>query len=790
MVAGEIDGPEAAVAALSDIRRRVVAQANPAILAALHLCVAELESKRGLLSSAARHIEAGRTLLRNHGNIWLEGNASIDDCCLAYLRSDAGAAFNFASQALILSAESGHAATKMAACTNLAHLHMASGDFIEAERLFHQALATWRGGGANEVAILDGLAQLELARKNFAKCHSYLDQINRIEHARSTQPGYYQSWSFRTKLQLLIEESKLGDAKEFLASIQHNLARFHPALRLALAALHSELLLATNERDAAASMLASAYLSCNRQSPDVTAQLETALGKVLAHGDSANLGFSHLKRACRVFTHLKQDVLAAIVASHCRSIEPSPHQDLIPSAGAQRYSALSQIKILLDFEDSTELLAQESAELFRELGCLEQLSVMTSEIVSGEETTSSILGDVLPTHPDCVRIKLGYSGRHELQILAVPKSDLTSCVEFAAARRIVEAVVSLRSLRQTIDENAEIWPADEIALPNGIIFSSPVMQEMFRVVQKVASSNVTILITGETGTGKEVLARELHRQSRRVDKPFAPFNCAAVPRDLIESQLFGHRKGAFSGAHEHFHGVIRAAEGGTVFLDEIGELPIDVQPKLLRFLESGEVHPLGEVRPSPVDVRIVAASNANLEEGITQGRFREDLFYRLNIIRFRIPPLRERREEILPLTSHFLRKFADEFGKKSILLSEQAAECMILFSWPGNIRQLANEVRRLVALADDQFIVQLQHLSPDIAASYMGPVRLGERGDSTISVSLNQSIQAAVEHVERSMLNHALHKSAGRVEVAAKALGISRKGLYLKRVRLGIRNPL
>jgi transcriptional regulator with PAS, ATPase and Fis domain len=455
-----------------------------------------------------------------------------------------------------------------------------------------------------------------------------------------------------------------------------------------------------------------------------------------------------------------------------------------------RYAALSQIKVLLDLEESTQLLAQESVELFRELGCVKQLSLETTDNATGQQTISNFVGITpLTTDPECVRVKLGVRGHKELVLLAVPKSDLASCVEFDGGRRVVEAVVSLRSLHQKIDENAEIWPADEIALPNGITFASAVMQEMIRVVQKIAPSNVTVLITGETGTGKDVLAREIHRQSRRADKAFAPFNCAAVPRDLVESQLFGHRKGAFSGAQEHFHGVIRAAEGGTVFLDEIGELPIEVQPKLLRFLESGEIQPLGEVRPVHVDVRVIAASNSNLEECIARGRFREDLFYRLNVIRFKIPPLRERREEILPLLSHFLGKFGDEFGKKSISVSEQAAECMMLFEWPGNVRQLANELKRLVALADDPFVICLRHLSQDIAAAYKAPIA-EERGSATISVSLNQSIQAAVEHVERAMLHHALSRSAGRVEVAAKALGISRKGLYLKRVRLGIQNPV
>ena len=175
------------------------------------------------------------------------------------------------------------------------------------------------------------------------------------------------------------------------------------------------------------------------------------------------------------------------------------------------------------------------------------------------------------------------------------------------------------------------------------------------LARKVAAVNVSVLITGESGTGKEILARAIHRYSARADKPFVPFNCAAIPREMLESQLFGHRRGAFTGADRDNPGVIRAARDGTLFLDEIGELSLELQPKLLRFLESGEISPLGEPTLQTVDVRIVAATNANLEQLVQQGRFREDLFYRLNVIRLSIPPLRERRDEIPALVHHFVR---------------------------------------------------------------------------------------------------------------------------------------
>ncbi len=187
-----------------------------------------------------------------------------------------------------------------------------------------------------------------------------------------------------------------------------------------------------------------------------------------------------------------------------------------------------------------------------------------------------------------------------------------------------------------------------------------------------------MLITGESGTGKEILARAIHRYSPRADKPFVPFNCTAIPRDLLESQLFGHRRGAFTGADRDSPGLIRTAKDGTLFLDEIGEMSLDLQPKLLRFLESGEISPLGEPTPLTVDVRIVAATNSNVEQLVHEGRFREDLFYRLNVVRLTIPPLRERRDEIPALVHHFVARAAAEFSKGRVRLAEETMEYLLL----------------------------------------------------------------------------------------------------------------
>jgi hydrogenase-4 transcriptional activator len=296
--------------------------------------------------------------------------------------------------------------------------------------------------------------------------------------------------------------------------------------------------------------------------------------------------------------------------------------------------------------------------------------------------------------------------------------------------------------------------------------------------------NVSVLITGETGTGKEVLARIIHAASPRANAPFIPFNCAACPRDMIDAQMFGHRRGAFTGAMEHAPGVIRAAAGGILFLDEIGEAPLDVQPKLLRFLESGEIHPIGEPRPVPVDVRIVAATNVDLDEMVSAKRFREDLLYWLNIVRLHVPPLRERRVEIPVLAQHYLRKYAKEFDKGDLRLSEETMEYLLLYRWPGNIRQLANEMRRLVALTESDAVLMPEHLTPNISASRLTVPSSERTLESTeVVVRLDQPMAAAVEHLERAMILRALKACHGRVEETSRRLGLSRKGLYLKRQR-------
>ncbi len=266
-----------------------------------------------------------------------------------------------------------------------------------------------------------------------------------------------------------------------------------------------------------------------------------------------------------------------------------------------------------------------------------------------------------------------------------------------------------------------------------------------------------------------------------------------MPKEIIDSQLFGHRRGSFTGATSNYPGIIRAAEGGTLFLDEIGDLALEVQPKLLRFLESGEIQPLGEARPNKVDVRVVAATNTELERAVEEGRFREDLFHRLNIIRIHVPPLRERREEIPALSEHFLKHFSERVGKPALSLASDAMNSLTNYSWPGNVRQLRNEMERVVAYAAAGTKVAANDLSPELVAGVVRrqPGRVsttaganGIRSDAGANGS--PSLKEATAVFEKRLIEEALERSRHNLARAARDLGLSPRGLHLKMSQLGI----
>jgi transcriptional regulator with PAS, ATPase and Fis domain len=313
------------------------------------------------------------------------------------------------------------------------------------------------------------------------------------------------------------------------------------------------------------------------------------------------------------------------------------------------------------------------------------------------------------------------------------------------------------------------------------------MIELVRIAERLAETTLPVLITGETGTGKEVFARLIHDRSPQKRGPFVPFNCSAVTRELIESQLFGHRRGAFTGAVDAFPGIIRAAERGTLFLDEIGDLEAVVQPKLLRFLESGEIQPVGDMRPQHVAVRIVAATNSDLSVLARDGRFRRDLFYRIGVAQLELPALRERKDEIPAFASLFLTRYAAECGRKNIRLADDLIASLLLYDWPGNIRQLANEIRRVAAMATDGQVLGAADLAAEVTENWNARPSLPSRSKApAVEVRLDQPLAKAFDELERKFIEHALSASNGKVADAAQLLGLSRKGLFLKRRKAGL----
>jgi hydrogenase-4 transcriptional activator len=314
----------------------------------------------------------------------------------------------------------------------------------------------------------------------------------------------------------------------------------------------------------------------------------------------------------------------------------------------------------------------------------------------------------------------------------------------------------------------------------GFVCASAAMQRVTDLIQRLQGSDLTVLVTGESGTGKDLVARAIHAGSPRGEKMFLPYNCTSATRELADSQLFGHRRGSFTGAVADQPGVIRTAAGGTIFLDEIGDLPIDVQPKFLRFLEQGEILPVGETRPTRVDVRVVAATNVDLEQRVSEGKFREDLFYRLSVIRIHVPPLRDRREEIPHLSTFFMREAGERLGKADVRLSPETLDLFDAFSWPGNVRQLRNEIQRAVAMAPPGAAITPDLLSPVFVGASEGPA------PSRRVRNVNVTLGAAVERLEREMIETALQRTAGNISRTAIALGLTRRGLYLKMERLGI----
>ena len=341
-------------------------------------------------------------------------------------------------------------------------------------------------------------------------------------------------------------------------------------------------------------------------------------------------------------------------------------------------------------------------------------------------------------------------------------------------RQVVSKAVRTRALQEseTIADSEE----DPEQLLRG---ESPALRSVKRMLLRVAPTPATVLISGESGTGKELVARSLHLRSPRRSLPFVKINCAAIPEGLLESELFGYEKGAFTGAAARKPGRFELADGGTLFLDEIGEMPLSAQPKLLRAIQEGCFYRVGGTRTITVDVRLVIATNRDLKREVREGRFREDLFYRLNVVPIQLPPLRERREDIPVLARYFVERFAQRLKRTAKEIEPEVLDALAAHSWPGNIRELENVIERMVLLSDQ----------PTLSRRDLPPELLVEPGRSPLSERLpplRERIRSETRRIEREVILEALEITNGNVTKAARRLGISRRGLQLKMKELEI----
>lgn len=784
-------GPQSVAALLSELRWNCLRLGDAHLSAALHVFLAEAEAKRGLVDSAARHNELGQRMLdAATPNPWLQGLAANTSVALAIIRSDFGSGLAHAQRALTLAERSGAAALRRAVLANLGNVYHLMGEAEQAVVHWERALAVLPSSGERSHAALESLASLYSSQGRLTEAEAILSRIQDAVRTDTDVQLYANRHARLALARLRGRQGSTADAFTIIDTVLTTAERAGDVLLESHARLaRAELLGAGGALREALVVLDRLAETLTRLPPDVLARYECALA-VCAAADGAEVETrSHLRRARRIWSGL-DNVPARLEAEQLFGRDrwegtgstPSPTTRMTTAQTAR--SLLQEVSALLQHTGHPTLEATAVVEL---LSATQSVAQATA-VARGPDGSTEILASYqAPEAVGALRLAptrtyvLGSIHGKSIEVTCQPTCDVDAVATVNAVTMLLHIVGDLERARAEREERVTLWPSDErLSELEGVVIAGR-MKDAITLAHRVAPTPAGVLITGESGTGKEIVAREIHRCSVRAGKPFVAFNCAAVPKELVESQLFGHRRGAFTGADRDQPGLIRAAHGGTLFLDEVGDLSLDVQPKLLRFLELGEISPLGEPQTVRVDARIVAATNADLERMVQEGRFREDLFYRLNIVRLSIPPLRERRDEIPGLVLHFVAVAAQEYSKGSLRVADETMEHLVLGRWPGNVRQLANELRRSVALAQPNQTLTPDDLSPELCRGSRTPL-----AGSELRVPLGDKLTAALASVEREMIRAALRTHKGRVDQTAKALGISRKGLYLKRQRFGL----
>jgi DNA-binding NtrC family response regulator/tetratricopeptide (TPR) repeat protein len=761
-------------AAVADARSAVDRHVDPAATIAFHVFASEVYAKRGALPPARRHLGTAQDLLKRLENPWLGGLVAIAGFCIAYLEMDYAAAEHAAKQALRFSRTSGHLRSEFAAITNLGHVWIHFGRLEEAGRLLRRASAMCDLSSHLRDSVRDGLAQLEARRGNLGSSRHLVDEVLA---SRSPRHAYPRVWGALTKAEMLLRQ---GLHQECRAVCEAALAALPSptdrGLALRLRLTRSEVLARTGAFHEAGRVAARARQDAVGSPPGLLAELNHRIANVLS--------LSGLDLQAEALEDRAQRLN---VPPGRRAPAPGPRRAVPADRGGEPHRAgdvparvLDRTAAIFEQAGRPELAAAEMGRLLDDLGCCTRWVVVRETggsrfvVESSQPMSTGELRDVLHD-PRVFTLDLFERAGQKFAVLAEPKASIAATESLSTVVRLARHCQALADSERAPEASAGgEWPDDLSGLSGAL-----------HIARRVADTDVPVLLLGETGVGKEWLARRIHEWSGRAGSRFVGFNCAAVSRDLIEAQLFGHRRGAFTGAVDGSRGVLRAAEGGTVLLDEIAEVPTDCQPKLLRFLETGEVHGVGESVPQPANVRVLAATNRRLDELTAGTIMRSDLFYRLNVVRIEIPPLRQRRSEILPLALEALQRFGTEFRKGHLRFSDATRQVLAGYDWPGNVRQLVNELRRAAVLAGPGQVIEPADLSPEVGGSTPPPAS----ARSQVTIALDQSLADATESLERASILRALELCQGHRDQAAALLGLSRKGLYLKCQRLNIDVP-
>jgi len=734
---------------------------------------------------------------------------------------------------------SGHG--RAVAIATLGQICVRVGDLTRAEDLLHRALEIRTPIQFHETtgAVFDTLAQIHLIRGRYETAADFLGRASDAYGAYGRQTSQWYQWSVRVlSARLAVRRGDVTGAVALADDVLQESAPPFEALQATLIA--AEALTAANRLPEAESRLTAAADALDPKTAPAAwgeylrlrgalhaklgsaadayhdfAQSATlldllgeryqcglshlALGRLVAETGARSVAERHLNHARAIFSQLgaERDLADTDDASSLLTnvgtgqyvISPADADDAI----VRRIVDAAALPELLGRETAAALLEAASGDasvvyvelpggdvrLIAAAGCDEDAARSLARAAAhgsalgrgtlvveklGRDQEGERIGLVTSPRP------IGHPVMRRLRMIAtVARQGFALCT---ARERSAATAVGL-----ALDRSLE-------PLLPGFLSASTAMQRVVEQIQRMQGNDLTVLITGESGTGKELVARAIHVGSHRSAAMFLPYNCTTTGRDLADSQLFGHRRGSFTGAVSDQPGLVRTAAGGTLFLDEIGDLPLDVQPKLLRFLEQSEIMPIGETRPQRVDVRVLAATNADLEQRVAEGKFREDLYYRLAVIRIHVPPLRDRREEIPHLSTYFLREACERLSKPDVHLTSEALDVFSQYWWPGNVRQLKNEIQRAVALSAPGGLIEPAHLSPELVSARLPGVGATPVVHARPARSA-PNLASAVEQVERDMIQAALDHSGGNISETARSLGLTRRGLYLKLRRLG-----